>query len=291
MLFILCSIIWGSTWLAITYQLGTVDPMVSIFYRFLIAVSVLFVYTVATGRRLRFTARDHLFLFVTGAFMFCINYWLVYTAETALTSGLVAITFSTMIFLNAVNNRIFLKAPVAPAVIIGGVLGLAGLGCLFYRELAAFSFGAASTGALGLGLLGSLAASFGNTAAQVCHRRGIPTIQMTLFAMAHGTMLMGIAALCTGTPFTFDPSPGYVGALVYLGVVGSIVAFMAYLTLLKNLGSDKTAYITLVTPIVALILSTFFEGYTWSAAALVGGVLIILGNYVALGQRRAPRTA
>lgn len=286
LLFVICSLIWGSTWMAITYQLGAVEPMVSIFYRFLIAVTLLLVYCLATGRKLRFPLRDHAVLFVTGCFMFCFNYWLVYTAESTLTSGIVAITFSTMIFLNAVNNRIFLRAPIDPKIVLGGLIGLVGLGLIFYRELETLSFGTPSLIALGLGLLGSLSASFGNTAAQVCHRRGIPTIQMSLFAMAHGTWLMGAMAVITGTPFAFDPSLAYVGSLVYLGVVGSVAAFLAYLTLLKTIGSDKTAYITLVTPIVALIISTVLEGYTWSAAALSGVAFVIAGNYLALRSRR-----
>ncbi len=285
LLFITCSLIWGSTWMAIKLQLGAVEPMVSIFYRFLIAISVLLVYCVTTRRRLRFLVRDHLVFLITGGFMFCFNYWLVYTAETLLTSGVVAIMFSTMIFLNAVNNRIFLRVPVDPKVILGGLIGLGGLGLIFYREITSLSLGDKSLAALGLGLLGALSASLGNTAAQVAHKRRIPTVQMSLFAMGYGTLLMGAMAVITGARFTIDASPAYLGSLAYLGVVGSVVAFLAYLTLLKNIGSDRTAYITLVTPLVALAISTGLEGYTWSAAALAGVALILAGNYVALRPR------
>jgi drug/metabolite transporter (DMT)-like permease len=287
LLFSLCSIIWGSTWIAIKHQLGQVDPMVSILYRFFIAVAILLGYCLADGRRLRFSAKDHQVFFLTGVFMFSGNYWLVYTAEKSLTSGLVAIVFSTMIFLNAVNNRIFLKAPIVPKIIWGGGIGVTGLCLIFYRELGAFTFKSDTMTALGLALIASLSASFGNTTAQVCHRRNIPTIQMALFGMGYGSLFMGSAALITGTPFTFDPSPSYIVSLFYLGVVGSVVAFMGYLTLLKNIGSDKTAYITLVTPLVALAVSTLFEGYTWSVSAVAGVGLIVLGNWIALRKKAA----
>jgi drug/metabolite transporter (DMT)-like permease len=214
--------------------------------------------------------------------MFCFNYWLVYIAESKLTSGLVAILFSTMIFMNALNNRIFLKAPIEPRIIIGGVIGLLGLGLIFLKELSSVSLGSDAVAAIGLCLLASLSASLGNTVAQVCHRRQIPIVPMELYAMAYGTAVMGVVAVVRGVTFTFDTRFEYAVSLAYLAVAGSVIAFLSYLTLLKNIGSDRTAYITLATPVVALALSTLFEGYTWSLVAALGVLAIMAGNWVAL---------
>lgn len=286
-LFLTCAVVWGTTWLAITYQLGTVDPMVSIVYRFALAAAALFVFSIATRKKLRFSLRDHLFFFLSGAFMFCFNYLAVYSAEAVLPSGLVAVTMTSLIFLNAVNNRIFLKAKVVAKTLIGGLLGVVGLGLIFYPEVASFSMDGSAAFALVLSLTAALSASLGNTAAQVCHQRSIPVIQMQAYSMAYGAGLMAAGALVRAVPFTFEVTAAYIGSLTYLAVFGSVVAFMSYLTLLKNIGSDKAAYITLVSPLVALLISTIFEGYTWTAPALVGILFIMAGNAVALRKRTA----
>ncbi len=286
--FTVCAIIWGSTWLAIKYQLGVVDPMLSIFYRFAAAVAILFVYCLSTRRPLGFSLKDHLFFLLAGTFMFGLNYWLVYLAEATLPSGLVAISFTTIIFFNALANRLFLSAPIVPKILLGGLLGMLGLALIFYPELQDFTFKGDTTAALLLCVIGAASVSFGNTAAQVCHRRNIPVIQMELFAMAYGGSLIGIAAMLRGIPITFDPRPAYSVSLLYLAVMGSIVAFLSYLTLLKNIGSDKAAYVTLVSPLVALGISTVFEGYAWTPPALIGVGIIVLGNVVAL-RKAKPR--
>lgn len=280
--FVVCSLVWGSTWMAITFQLGTVDPMVSVFYRFSVAAVILLAYCWITRRKLSFGVRDHFWLVLNGAFMFCINYYLVYLAEEVLPSGLVAISYTAIIFLNALNSRIFLGAPIQPRIILGGVIGAVGLALVFFPELSSFSADNHSLMALGYCLLGAVSVSFGNTSAQFCHRRKIPVVQMALFGMVYGSLLMGAAAWIRGVPFTVDRTAGYIGSLVYLSVFGSIVAFLGYLTLLKSIGSDRTAYIALVTPLVALSLSTLFEGYSWSGLGLAGVSCIAAGNVVAL---------
>ncbi len=284
--FLVCSLVWGSTWIAITFQLGVVDPMVSVFFRFFLAAMLLLGFCLVTRRKLAFSARDHFWFLLNGAFMFCVNYYLVYLAEEVLTSGLVAISYTTIIFLNAVNSRIFLGAPILPRIIFGGVIGVVGLTLIFVPELSSFSADKHSLMALGYCLLGAVSVSFGNTSAQVCHRRKVPVVQMALFGMVYGSLLMGTTAWFRGVPFTVDLSMGYIGSLLYLSVFGSIVAFLGYLTLLRNIGSDRTAYIALVTPLVALSISTVVEGYTWSGAAAVGVLFILAGNVVALRPKK-----
>jgi drug/metabolite transporter (DMT)-like permease len=285
-LFLITSLIWGSTWLAIKFQLGVVDPLLSILDRFALSVVILFAFCLATRRRLAFDAKDHLYLLITGCLMFGFNYWLVYVAETALPSGLVAITFTTTIFFNCVNNRLFLRAPIAPRILLGGIVGIGGLGLIFFRELSSFSFTDQSLPAILFCLLGALSASFGNTSAQVCQRRGVPVIQMELFAMGYGSILMLILAIFTDAAFAFEGTLRYTVSLFYLAVAGSFIAFFAYLTLLKNIGSDKAAYVTLVCPLIALSISTVYEGYTWSGTAVAGVGLILAGNTIALRKAR-----
>ena len=285
-LFIVCALVWGTTWRAIKYQLGPVDPMLSISYRFAAASAALLLYCLITKRRMKYSPKDHVFMALSGVFMFCLNYVCVYFAERDLPSGLVAVSMTTMIFLNALNNRIFLGAKLSSKTLLGGVVGIAGLSCIFYPEISSFSVTGVSGAALALSLLGALSASFGNTAAQVCQRREIPVVPLQAYAMLYGGLLTFLAAMVRRVPVTFDTTPGYVLSLLYLAVFGSVVAFMAYLTLLKNIGSDKAAYVTLMTPVVALSVSSIFEGYQWTGAALVGVALIVYGNRIALQKNR-----
>ena len=280
-----CSVVWGTTWIAIKYQLGTVDPMLSIAYRFGFAAAAMLVYCGVVRKTLRFGVRDHVIFAAVGCFMFCLNYLAVYIAEMRLPSGLVAVAMTSIIFFNVLNNRIFLGTKIIAGTLVGGVVGIAGLALIFYPEIQAVSMTGDTVRALGLSLLGALAASFGNTAAQVSHRRKIPVVQLQAYAMLYGGLLMVAMILVRRVPLRFDMSTGYVVSLAYLAVFGSVAAFLSYLTLLKRIGSDKAAYITLVTPLVALGRSTLFEGYTWTPTALLGTALIVAGNVIALKKK------
>lgn len=284
-LFMTAAIIWGTTWLAIKFQLGQVDPMVSISYRFAIAAAALFAFSFITRKNLKYSLKDHLPFLLTGIFMFCLNYLVIYFAEVVLPSGLVAVSMTSMIFLNAVNNRIFLKSKIVAKTLLGGLLGILGLCLIFLQDIMSFSMEGTSGFALMLCMIGALSASLGNTAAQVVHRRKIPVIPMQAFSMMYGSLLMAIFAFIREVPFSIETTPKYLISLFYLAGFGSIVAFMAYLTLLKNIGSDKAAYTTLLSPLVALLVSTIFEGYVWTLTAFIGTALIIIGNVIALRKK------
>ena len=132
-------LIWGSTWLAIKFQLGVVDPMVSVSYRFALAAVLLLGYCKAMGLRMRFNTMEHLFMALQGLLLFSFNYWFVYLAEVHLTSGLVAVIFSTIIFMNIINGRLMLAAPIRMPMVIGAIVGLLGLGLIFLPEISAFN--------------------------------------------------------------------------------------------------------------------------------------------------------
>lgn len=279
-------LIWGSTWLVITFQLGAVDPILSVAYRFTLASLLLLAFAMLRKINLRFTARQHVFFGLQGALLFSLNYLLVYLAELRLTSGLVAVIFSTLVFMNILIGALFLGTPVRLNVVIGAIIGLLGISLVFLPELSAFSLQDRGFVGLLLGLGGTLFASMGNIVAARNQREGLPVLQTNAFGMGYGAILMFAIALITGAPFRFETTPSYIVSLVYLALFGSVIAFGAYLTLLGRIGADRAAYNSLLFPLVALGISTLFEGYRWSVPALVGVLLVLAGNFLVLSRRR-----
>jgi len=281
-LFLASTLIWGSTWLAIKYQLGTVAPEVSVALRFAAAGILLALGCAAAGRSLRFSRRAHAFLALQGALMFGLNYAGVYLAEEHATSGLVAVLFSTIVFMNPVGMRIAYATPLSARTFVAAGLGVTGVAMLFLPELAAAGRDDRAAQAVAYGLVATVFASIGNIVAVRNQRAGIPTFPGTAWAMLYGALLVAAIALVRGTPWTFDPRPAYWGAFAYLVAFGSIAAFGAYLTLLKKVGAGTAGFVGVGTPVVALLLSTLFEGYRWTAVAAAGAALAVAGNLIAL---------
>ena len=282
LLYIVTVMIWGSSWLAIKYQLGSVDPMVSVAYRFLLASGLSWLYCLISRRLLRFSLRDHCFMFLQGASLFALNYWLFYLSEITLTSGLAAVIFSTIVVMNTVNGVLFLKNRLELLVVVGIVIGLFGIILVFWPEVTDFESGNENLFAISLALLATLLASVGNITSARNQRKGIPVVQSNTFGMTYGAILMLILSLSTDREFTFELTIPYVSSLVFLSVFASIIAFWSYLTLLGRVGVERAAYATLIFPLVALGISTIFEGYQWSAYAVIGIVLILGGNLLIL---------
>jgi drug/metabolite transporter (DMT)-like permease len=286
---LLTSFIWGSTWLAIKYQLGPVAPELSIVYRFALAAAILGIYAWLRRLPMRFSLPEHGFIALQGAFLFSVNYVLVYLAEQTLASGLVAVVFSTIILMNVLLGPLLLRDPFRPHVLVGGVLGLAGLTLVFLPELTEFRLSGERSVGLVMSLVGTLSASVGNIISARNQRHGLPVVQTNALGMAYGALFTLGFALTRGAPFRFDFSPGYVISLLYLAGFGSVIAFGGYLTLLGRIGPDRSSYIAVVFPVVALALSTLFEGLRWSAAGLAGVLLVVIGNAMALSRlRRRP---
>lgn len=279
-------LIWGSTWIGIKYQLGDVNPVLSVAYRFTLASILLLGFSKLRGLNLRFSPRQHMFIALQGALLFSINYLLVYLAETYLTSGLVAVVFSTLVFMNILTGGLFLRTQVRLNVVLGAVVGLAGIALVFLPELNAASLSDKGFSGLLLSLVGTLMASLGNITAARNQREGLPVLQTNAIGMGYGAALMYLYALVNGIPFRFIATPAYVGSLLYLAVFGSILAFGAYLTLLGRIGADRAAYASLLFPLVALGMSTLFEGFHWNGLALVGVLLVLAGNTLVLSKRR-----
>ena len=291
MLFAISSLIWGSTWYAIKFQIGDTDPLYSVGYRFLLAGFILLVYSKVMKLNLRFPALVHFFMALQGASLFGINYWLIYKAEEHLTSGLVAVIFSCLIFLNVFFGALIIKAPIRTSVIYGGLIGIVGIALIYKDELQVFSFADKNFVAFLMAIGSVTLASVGNILSSLGQRQKIPVIQSNAYGMLYGASLVIIVALISGKEMSIDLDFSYLASLTYLSVFGSVIAFNTYLNLLGRVGADKAGYISLVMPVIALALSTLLEGYRWTIYGFFGLLLILTGILLALRKKTKPVTS
>lgn len=276
-------LIWGTTWIAIHWQLGSVPVLTSVLYRFVIAASIMLP-LVLLSRRLQATSRqDHGFMVLQGMCLFSMNFVCFYTAGLNMSSGLLSVIFSSSTLFNAVNNRIFWGEKPSRAVFGAGLLGIAGLSLMFWPELALDSDKGIDMGSIGLALLGTCLFSFGNMISVRHNKKGLKPFTSNAYAMIYGTLFLAALVAITGTPVVWDASPQYLGSLLYLAIIGTVAGFTAYLSLVSRIGANKAAYATVMFPVVALALSTVFEGYVWSLSSIGGLALVLLGNALILG--------
>ena len=286
-LFLVAVLIWGSTWLVITFQLGQVPPEVSVAYRFALAGVMLLGWSSARKLRLAFSVREHGWMALQGALLFGLNYVCVYRAESRISSGLVAVIFSLIVFFNIAGTRWFFGTPLRPATLVAAVLGFGGVVLIFLPELRRPTTSADAIAGIGYSLLGTVSACAGNLISARNQRRGLPVVQLNTFGMIYGALFVGVYALGAGRRLVFDWSLRYVLSLGYLALFGSVVAFGAYLTLLGRIGADRAGYVAAVVPIVALLLSVAFEGLRLGAPEALGVVLCIMGTLLILRRRPA----
>jgi drug/metabolite transporter (DMT)-like permease len=223
------------------------------------------------------------FLVAQGLALFCVNFLCFYYAEGVVPSGLVAVVFSTAPLLNSLNGRLFMGRPLQPTAIVGAVLGLAGIVCLSLQQMAGHLGDHAEWIGLAVAFAGTMCFSAGNLLSSRMQSMGLHPIVTNSWAMLIGASVLTIGSLAAGLPFALDMDTRYLGALVYLAVPGSVIGFTAYLMLVGRIGPERAAYCTVLFPFVALAVSTVFEGYRWSALAVVGLVLVVAGNLVAFG--------
>jgi drug/metabolite transporter (DMT)-like permease len=281
-LFAIATLIWGSTWLAITFQLGVVAAEISVAYRFALAASILAIWCRATGRSLAFSLRNHAFMMAQGVLMFGANYVAIYEAERYVTSGLVAVLFSTIVFTNPIGMRLVYGARLTQRTLFAAVLGVAGVALLFLPELLTVKSSATVALGIAFGLAATVLATGGNMIAVRNHYASVGVFEGTVWGMAWGAATAALIATLTGAAWTFDPGPRYVLSLAYLAVFGSIVAFGAYFTLIRKVGVGLASYTGVATPVVAVLLSTLFEGFAWTWTAVLGVLLAAAGNFIAL---------
>jgi drug/metabolite transporter (DMT)-like permease len=284
-LFAAATAIWGTTWIAITFQLGRAPPEASVALRFAIASALLLGWCRLRGIPLRFPLRVHAQLALLGVFMFCLSYLAVYRAETYLVSGLVALGYSASPLVNAAISRVALGTPATRGVVAGGLLGVAGILLVFWPELQRVR---ADAGVLAGSLLVAgavLASGVGNVFATRLERLGVNVWQKMAWGMAWGSAGSTLAAVATGGGFHFSLAPSYLASLLYLAVFGSILAFAAYLTLLERVGAARAGYVGVMTPVVALAISGVVEGFPWGPTTVLGIAVVAAGNLVVLRVR------
>ncbi len=285
-IYALVVLIWGTTWYAIKFQLGVVAPEISLVYRFALAAVCVFIYARATGSPLRLSFRDHCMVALQGATLFCLNYWMTYLSTQYLTSGLVAVLFTSIIFFNLVNGRLLFNTRIERRVLVAAVAGVTGVGLLFVPELrAALREPTIAHGAV-LALAATYIASLGNMAAARNTQAGLPVVTVNAYGLAYGTVGLAVIAAVRGTPFAFDAHWPYVLSLLYLSLAGTSLAFGMYLALIKRIGASRAAYTSVLFPVVALLVSTLFEGYAWTLPAIFGLAVLVAGNALALGRAR-----
>lgn len=286
-LYLITVLIWGTTWIAIEFQLGTVAPGVSIFYRYALASLLLFGWCRARRLPLGFSRGAHARFALLGLLLFSLNYLLTYYAQVHITSALSAIAFSTMLWMNIANSRLLFGTRAGARVLLGSVLGVAGILTLFLPEVRALSLSDTTLYGAGLCVAGAYVASLGNMVSQSAQKQQLPILQSNAWGMLYGAVFTGLIALGQGKEFNFDWSVGYAGSLLYLAVFGSIVAFGSYLTLLGRIGASRAGYAVVMFPVVALAVSFAFEGLALTANIVLGILLVMAGNVIILRHDRA----
>ena len=281
-MYVITVLIWGSTWFAIEFQLGVVEPEVSIVYRYLAAAFILFIYCKIKNLPLIFNLKSHQWFALMGLLMFCLNYILAYRAQIYITSALSAIAFSAMLWMNIINARLMFGIRAGTRTYIGALLGMLGIVVLFGPQVSSVSLSDGVFFGSLLAVTGALMASFGNMASQAAQKSKLPVVQSNAWSMLYGGMFTGVLALALGHPFAFEATPGYVISLAYLTVFGSVVAFGAYLTLLGRIGAHKAGYATVMFPVVALGFSMAFEGLSLNIWIIGGFLLVLAGNVMVL---------
>ncbi|TPG20546.1 EamA family transporter [Sphingomonas koreensis] len=288
--FAIVTLIWGSTWLVIRDQVSVVPASWSVTYRFLVAGLTMLAVALVRRERLALDARGWSFALAVGLSQFCMNFNFVYRAEEHITSGLVAVVFALLLVPNALLARLFLGQRLGRQLLIGSAVAMAGVVLLFLHEARVDPNGPreALIG-IGITLAAILSASSANVLQATETARRYPMIPMLAVAMLIGAALDAALALALNGAPVIEARPVYLLGIVYLGVFGSAIAFTLYFGVIRVIGPAKAAYSSVIVPVIAMLLSTAFEGYRWTPLAVGGGVLTLIGLVIALRARRPAR--
>ena len=289
--FLLTGSIWGSTWLVITGQISGVPAAWSVFYRFALATPALFAVAALMKRRLSLSAPEHRLAAIVGVLQFSGNFLFVYHAELYMTSGIVALMFGLMIVPNALLGRAFRGERAHGGFILGSAIAIVGVSLLLVHEWQVNPDAGVIGGSVGLGialtLLGMLAASLANVVQANELGRGVPMVSLLAWAMLYGTVFdLGFAALTAGPP-PFPMEGRFWMGTLYLALIGSVITFPIHYNLVREIGAGRTAYNGVLTISVAMLLSTMFEDYRWTALTAGGMGLAIVGMVIALRSKQA----
>ena len=284
--FLLVTLIWGGTWIIIKDQLSSVPSFWSICYRFMVALVGMFLLARLRGQPWRLPRSGWVIAFWMGVLQFFVNFAFVYNAERFVTSGLVAVIFALLIVPNAILGRIFLGQSITRNFVIGSLVAASGIALLFlheYRESPAGLWDVIFGASLAIG--GILGASFANILQATERGKALPLLTLLAWSMTVGMVLNAVVAFTFFGPPVWDPRPGYGLGILYLGLLGSVATFPLYYPLVRTVGAGKAAYSSVLVPVVAMVLSTLFEGFAWTVLAAGGAALAMVGMLIALRAR------
>ena len=285
-LYVITVLIWGTTWIAINYQLGDVAPEASLVYRFGFSALIMFAYCLITSQSLRFNNKQHLQFMLFGLTLFGCNYLFLYNAQQYINSALTCIGFSLILFFNIINARIWFKTRIEAKVYLGGSLGIIGIITLFWPQINDTSLGEQTLIGFSLCLVGTLFASTGNMLSMQNKKINLPLFPSIAWGMFYGASFMAAFVVFQEKSFTFSYTLSYISSLLFLSIFGSVIAFACYLTLLNNIGAHKASYSTIMFPAVAVVISSYVENFQWSGFTLIGLLLIVSGNLVVLAKSK-----
>ena len=274
---------WSTSWIMLKQQLGVVAPEVSLFWRYLAAALLMFGLSAVMRQQLRYVASDHLRFLALGLCLFSANFLLFYYAGSYGASGLLAVVFSTASLIIVLMVALASRRMPKWKHLLAAVIGISGVLLLYLPELKTSQTALLS---LGLCLGGTLFFCTGNLVSAATQRAGLPVMGASTWGMAYGAGLLGLFALVNGSPFIIELTPLYLLSLAWLVVISSVITFACYLTLVGRIGPGRAGYATVMFPAFALLISTAFESYQWTAFALAGLCLVVTGNIIMLRSRR-----
>jgi len=284
-LFLSTLLCWAPTWYLIKFQFGTVDPLISIFYRFLFASIILFIILIFTKKKLLFSTSDHFCFLIFGITLFSLNYIFFYLANTYLISGIVTIAFSSILIMNILGEKIYFGISSSGQTWFAASLGILGIFVIFQNELITFSWNDSVHFGIALSFVATFWASTGNMLHQRNFNNKIPFFASLAYGMLYGSLFTLVIAKFRGAELVFDYSTSYIFSLLYLIIFGSVLGFYLYLSLLERIGSARAGYIGVIMPIVALTISTIFEGLEWNMNLIFGLPILIFGCVLILNQK------
>ena len=276
---------WSPTWYVIKFQLGYVDPLVSVFYRFLAASIIIFIYLIIKDKKLRFSLNHHIWFLLFGICLYSLNYVFFYLSNTYLISAFPAVVFSTVVIMNILGEAFYFKKKPSLKTLIGATIGMIGIVIIFNDEIFNFSLSNGTHVGLFLALLGTFCASTGNMVHQRNLNNNFPLIETIAYAMLYGSLITFIITQIKGTELLFEFTFSYIVSLAYLSIVGSIFAFIFYLRLLEKVGAGRAGYVGVVMPVLALLISTVFENLEWQKDLIIGLPILIIGAVLVINQK------
>ena len=284
-LFIATLFCWSPTWYLIKFQLGYVDPLVSVFYRFIAASLIIFMYLIIKKKNLKFSFNQHIWFLFFGTCLYSVNYVFFYISNTYLVSAFPAVVFSTVVIMNILGEWFYFKKKPSIKTLIGVAIGMVGVIIIFNKEIFNFSLSNDVHIGLFLALLGTFCASTGNMVHQRNLNNNFPLIQTIAFAMLYGSLITLLITQLNNTELLFEFTFRYIASLAYLSVFGSIFAFIFYLKLLEKVGPGRAGYVGVVMPVIALFISTIFENLEWQIDLIIGLPILLVGAVLVINQK------